>query len=152
MIAKEIINSNIPTLKTSDSGQSALDIMDTYKITHLPIVNNNEYAIHAYDFGVGALIHNIIWGRAHGLVNVFSIVNNFMYIEDYPYQGNNFSLDPEFCGVEGSGNYFLQSDSPCAPGNSPYPSAGLIGALPINCGTVDIRNKTWGEIKAIYGE
>ena len=43
MIAKEIINSNIPTLKTSDSGQSALEIMDTYKITHLPIVNNNEF-------------------------------------------------------------------------------------------------------------
>ena len=32
--------------------------------------------------------------------------------------GGNTSADPEFCGIPGSGNFYLQSDSPCAPGQS----------------------------------
>jgi parallel beta-helix repeat protein len=65
--------------------------------------------------------------------------------------GGNFSLDPQFCGIPGSGNYFLQSDSPCAPGNHPTGvNCGLIGALPVNCGTVETQTKTWGNIKSLY--
>ncbi len=64
---------------------------------------------------------------------------------------NNFSLDPEFCGQEGSGNYYLQSDSPCAPGNHANAcDCGLIGPLPVGCGSVEIEHKTWGHIKAMY--
>jgi parallel beta-helix repeat protein len=65
--------------------------------------------------------------------------------------GGNFSADPEFCGVSGVDNLYLQSDSPCAPGNHPgAASCGLIGALPVMCGSVMTEQKTWGEIKAIY--
>jgi hypothetical protein len=64
---------------------------------------------------------------------------------------SNFFTDPEYCGVDDSGNYFLQSDSPCAPGNHPdgY-ECGLIGALPVNCGKVDVEKKSWGSIKSMY--
>jgi predicted outer membrane repeat protein len=63
----------------------------------------------------------------------------------------NFWADPQFCGVTGSGNYYLQSDSPCAPGNHPDEmSCGLIGAFPVLCGSVSTREATWGEIKTMY--
>jgi len=66
----------------------------------------------------------------------------------------NFILDPQFCGVEGSDNYYLQSSSPCAPGNTPLPflDCGLIGPLPVGCGTVRAEETTWGRVKALYGE
>ena len=63
------------------------------------------------------------------------------------YQGvsGNISEDPLFCGWE-EGNYYLQSDSPCAPGGE----CGLIGALPVGCEPSPIMESTWGEIKALY--
>jgi hypothetical protein len=63
----------------------------------------------------------------------------------------NFSLDPEFCGIPGSGNYFLKSTSPCAPENNPS-GAFLIGPLPVGCGAVPARGSTWGGVKALYRE
>ncbi len=43
MIAKNLITSEIPVLKTSDSGIIALQIMDSFKVSHLPIVNSNDF-------------------------------------------------------------------------------------------------------------
>lgn len=62
-----------------------------------------------------------------------------------------FIVDPQFCGIPGSHNYYLQSDSPCAPGNHPggY-ECGLIGALPVLCGTTPTEKKSWGGIKSLY--
>jgi hypothetical protein len=61
------------------------------------------------------------------------------------------SVDPQFCGIYDSDNYYLQSDSPCAPGNHPdSTSCGLIGAFGINCSTVGITEATWGIIKNLY--
>lgn len=65
--------------------------------------------------------------------------------------GGNFSQDPEFCGIDGSGNYYLQADSPCAPGKTPTPKqCGQIGAFPVSCGTTAAQRKTWGAIKNLY--
>lgn len=65
----------------------------------------------------------------------------------------NFSADPEFCGVAGSGNFDLQSDSPCAPGNHPKDAAcGLIGARPVGCGTSSVESTSWGVIKSLFGK
>jgi len=65
--------------------------------------------------------------------------------------GGNFSQNPEFCGNVGSGNYYLQSDSPCAPGNTPAAKqCGQIGAFPVLCGTTHAQEKTWGAIKSLY--
>jgi hypothetical protein len=62
-----------------------------------------------------------------------------------------FSEDPQFCG-EAVDNYFLQSDSPCAPGNHPWDPSDmrLMGALPVGCGEVKTEARSWGEVKALY--
>jgi len=43
MIAKDLISSMIPSLKTSDTGQVALNWMEIFRISHLPIVNNQDF-------------------------------------------------------------------------------------------------------------
>lgn len=42
MTAKDLISEVIPSLKTSDSGQTALNWMEVFRISHLPIVNNQD--------------------------------------------------------------------------------------------------------------
>jgi hypothetical protein len=67
------------------------------------------------------------------------------------YNPGCFVADPQFCGIPWSHNYYLQSDSPCAPGNHPEgDDCGLIGALPVKCGTVQASEKTWGATKALF--
>jgi hypothetical protein len=60
----------------------------------------------------------------------------------------NFSADPRFCDVHAA-DFSLAADSPCAPANSPG-ACGLIGALPIGCGTTALAPATWGGIKSSY--
>jgi acetoin utilization protein AcuB len=43
MLAKDLISEVIPSLKTSDSGQTALNWMEIFRISHLPIVNNLDF-------------------------------------------------------------------------------------------------------------
>jgi hypothetical protein len=53
------------------------------------------------------------------------------YIASQADSNGNFSADPLFCDTT-SGDFHLQSNSPCAPANN---SCGeLIGALPVACG------------------
>jgi acetoin utilization protein AcuB len=43
MIAKDLISDVVPFIRTSDSGQKALGWMEIFRISHLPIVNNEEF-------------------------------------------------------------------------------------------------------------
>jgi CBS domain-containing protein len=43
MVAKDLISDVIPSLKTYDSGQTALNWMEIFRISHLPIVNNLDF-------------------------------------------------------------------------------------------------------------
>lgn len=43
MLAQNLITDEIPPLKTTDTGLMAINWMDEFKVSHLPIVNNNEY-------------------------------------------------------------------------------------------------------------
>jgi CBS domain-containing protein len=43
MLAKDLISDVVPSLRTSDSGQKALYWMDIFRISHLPIVNNEDF-------------------------------------------------------------------------------------------------------------
>jgi CBS domain-containing protein len=43
MLAKELISDVVPALRTSDSGQKALYWMDIFRISQLPIVNNEDF-------------------------------------------------------------------------------------------------------------
>ncbi|MEO6166097.1 MAG: CBS domain-containing protein [Chitinophagales bacterium] len=42
MKAAELVSKNISALKTSDTGASALHLMNVFHVTHLPIVNENQ--------------------------------------------------------------------------------------------------------------
>jgi parallel beta-helix repeat protein len=62
--------------------------------------------------------------------------------------GYNIFLDPQFCGVGGTGNYTLQNDSPCLPFNNPGGLfCGLIGAHDVACGGIAVEEKSWSTIK-----
>ena len=43
MLAKDLISEIIPSLRTSDTGQTALNWMEIFRISHLPIVNNLDF-------------------------------------------------------------------------------------------------------------
>lgn len=43
MLAKDLITDEIPPLKTSDTGLKALQWMEEFKVSHLPIVNHIEF-------------------------------------------------------------------------------------------------------------
>lgn len=43
MTAKDIMTNSIVPLKTSDTGLTALNLMEDLKVMHLPIVNNEQY-------------------------------------------------------------------------------------------------------------
>lgn len=43
MFAKDLVLDIVPPLKTSDTGLKALNWMDEFKVTHLPIVNDAEF-------------------------------------------------------------------------------------------------------------
>lgn len=42
MIAKDLISETVPSLKTSDTGAQALNWMEIFRVSHLPIVNEKE--------------------------------------------------------------------------------------------------------------
>jgi hypothetical protein len=74
-------------------------------------------------------------------------------VEDQAGLSGNISVDPQFCGVPGSDNYYLQSDSPCAPGNHPdVYYCGLIGVLPVDCGTTTAKKTSWSAVKSLFKE
>jgi len=43
MIAKELINNNLPQLQLTDTVSKALQLMSDFKITHLPVVSEEKY-------------------------------------------------------------------------------------------------------------
>jgi len=43
LLAKELISEVIPALRLTDNGQKALNWMEIFRISHLPVVDNHEY-------------------------------------------------------------------------------------------------------------
>lgn len=43
MIAKQLLSNTIVPLKTSDSALTALNMMDEFKVIHIPVVNNADF-------------------------------------------------------------------------------------------------------------
>lgn len=43
MLAKELISEVIPSLRLNDTGQKALNWMEIFRISHLPVVDDHEY-------------------------------------------------------------------------------------------------------------
>ncbi len=43
MLAKDLVTQSLPALKLTDTGQIALELMEEYKISHLPVVKDQYY-------------------------------------------------------------------------------------------------------------
>ncbi len=43
MIARELISKTFPTLNCSDTGKKAINIMESFRVSNMPIVRNGEY-------------------------------------------------------------------------------------------------------------
>lgn len=43
MLAKDIVSQDIPSVKTTDTGSLVIDLMDEYKVSHLPLLKQGEY-------------------------------------------------------------------------------------------------------------
>ena len=119
---------------------------------HHNLILGGGVAITIYDPspGVTVINNNIIIGqidRCDG--NVFISCNDVTVPSNcIQYGGSNFNLDPLFCRT---GSYYLTEASPCAPGNHPNGNnCGLLGPLPVGCGTVTVRETSWGAIKILY--
>lgn len=61
--------------------------------------------------------------------------------------GGNFSADPFFCDRE-NGDFKIQAYSPCAPPG--VTGCGLVGALPVGCGSVAVESSSWARVKSYY--
>ncbi len=136
------------------SGTSAIAVGGEFSSVHHNVCFGGEFGVSlVVDFEGADIYNNIIlnginnYDPCPATVQIrCNLVNGTS--STCPYSLNNFSADPMFCGV---GNYHLQSDSPCAPGNHPDGiDCGLIGPLPVGCGPVRVETRTWGSIKAMY--
>ena len=43
MLAKDLISNDVPPLKITDDGKKALEWMDDFKVTHLPVIDKTSY-------------------------------------------------------------------------------------------------------------
>ncbi len=142
-IHHNVIAFNVGTSGPGDGTGILLDA-GSYWISNNIIVNNRQ-GIRS----ISTTVHldcNNVWGNAE-----FNY--SLLFFPDPTGTNGNISLDPQFCGVSPdiSGNFYLQSDSPCAPGNHPDGfGCGLIGRYPVGCETVSTERTSWGEIKAMF--
>ncbi len=115
--------------------------------THATINNNivvNGAGGGIYSDGLGSyqISCNDVWNNAGGDYNGA--------LSDQAGIGGNISADPLFCGVGGSGNFYLQSSSPCAQQNVPSVCSGeRMGCYPIKC-AVGVKDQSWGSIKSLF--
>ncbi len=128
-------------LGASGAGISIVDCNPVTNIIQNNIVVDNTYMIN------GTAIPMLFENN-----DIYNNVNN-----QNVYVGidGNFSLDPEFCSVvpRSDGNFSLQSDSPCAPGNHPLGiQCGLVGARMVGCSTVSTGSASWGTLKSLRGK
>lgn len=147
---------------TGPDARISYNIIEGYHITYCGILVYERASI----------TNNLIFGASTGIVFMScssgtvvdnNIILNGVYCPSCLFYGGpcnvvrgtsvgncviGYDIDPQFCGLAGSGNYYLQADSPCAPGHIGY--CGLVGPLPVGCGAVPTEETTWGAIKSLY--
>ena len=124
-----------------DGGTYAIDLNDRSAIVHNNTIISGSISRPGYSF----IFNNILLGSVD--CNEGDYGCNLVSV-DNPSQGSlNFGADPLFCGTD---NYYLRSDSPALPENSPVGCSSYLGALPMGCQVVPVETKSWGAVKALY--
>ncbi len=88
MLAKHLMTDAVIPLKTSDTGSDALSRMDDYKLSHLPIVNNEEflglisdedvYTMNDYDEPLGGYKLSLALAHIYHDQHIFDIIKQFV--------------------------------------------------------------------------
>ncbi len=123
-----------------------------------PIISNNVISRNVISLGGGSGIFcysdcppenltvtcNNLWNNAPP--------GNYVGMPDLTGIDGNISGDPLFCGTIGSGNYYLQTASPCAEQNVPgYCNSERTGCYPVKC-EVGTEDESWGKIKSLFSK
>jgi hypothetical protein len=152
-----------------NTGFTAIELLDNpsafIENNTIDVVRDGQFGAITCQAGSNAVIRkNILTRVVKGILCLLSstptIECNNLYDIQIPYAGDctdqtgingNISIDPQFCGAPDSGNYLLQADSPCAPGNHPdgY-NCGQIGAKGVGCANTPVSTATWGSLKALF--
>ena len=82
MIAEELVTQNIPVLKTSDTGDDALAMMELFRISHLPIVNNSELLGLISDTD----IYDNVCGDSPIGIHKLSLMRPYVYSDQHIYE------------------------------------------------------------------
>lgn len=107
MIAQNLISEVVPPLRLADSGQKALNWMEIFRISHLPVVNGKElvglisdkiiYDLNIIDKPVGGYIDHLLSPHIHTnqhIYEVFSVISN-LKLSAVPV----LNLYHEYCGM-----------------------------------------------------
>jgi len=146
-----LVKNNTIAHNWATDGTSGLCIIGS--LSH-PIIMNNIIAFDSSSVSGGVGVSattpaiqivfecNDVWGNAPA--------NYAGTLTDQTGINGNISQDPLFCGISGSGNYYLRGSSPCAESNVPQHCAGVrMGYYPVKC-TVGTENESWGKLKALF--
>lgn len=81
MLAKELISDVVPALRTSDTGIKALNWMEIFRVSHLPIVNNEEFLgliseSDIYDYNMA---EDAVGSHSLSLIRPFVLQNQHLY-------------------------------------------------------------------------
>jgi len=82
MIAKDLISDTVMPLQTSDTGITALNWMEEFKVSHLPIVNNNDFLGLISEKDIYELNHYEEPLGNHAL----SLINPYVYESQHVYE------------------------------------------------------------------
>jgi acetoin utilization protein AcuB len=106
VIARELISNTFPTLNCSDSGKKALNIMESFRVSHIPLVRDNEYLgiisdKDIYDFDLNKCC---LGEKQLQLLRPYALVNHHIYEVIQKMQELKLTVLPvlelnmEFCG------------------------------------------------------
>lgn len=146
----EIIDNSSPIIQFNTFSENNSNFqIDLIAENSYPIIRNN-IIVKNNGCGISSSVApsnitvecNDVWNNSSG--------NYSGTLTDLTGINGNISVDPLFCGILHSYNFYLQEGSPCAESNVPEHCNGVrIGAYPANC-AVDVQSESWGELKSKF--
>lgn len=96
MLAKELISNEIPFLKTTDSGERALEWMEEFKVSHLPVIDGENYLglISETELLSAENLNAPIGDRIYGFNRVFVRENQHIYDTIRLFSDHKLSVVP----------------------------------------------------------
>lgn len=83
MLAEKLISDVVPSVKSSDKGQKALNWMDIYRVSHIPVVDNSRYLglvsdkliydLNLLEIPIGTQLDKLDTSHAHKDQHIFEV-------------------------------------------------------------------------------